>query len=187
MISLRLAISRAKNRFLGAFSEVRYLRRVESAKNEVIFSLQRENAELSRAKELLTLDLEQSKRGLEVMTEARMNMEREIDTIRGQIDTVREISQREIHTLKQTVDWMSLECGRRQVFGTAPQAARPVEEDSAPAGGKMTARMLSRELTAKFMAEAEEYAKRGDAPPANGPKYSSTQRFSTTSFAVNGG
>lgn len=191
MNPIRLFFLRLKFRFLGRFREVQLARTAEDRFREHLraaekerFEAVRELATVKSENERLKLALEEKQHALVIVTEARMNAERTNEVVRGQLTTLQEVSERELHTMKQTVDWMSLETGHRQIFGTSPQFTKPQEDETAAPPTKISARMASRVLTQQFYEEA---LRRGQKPPENGAEYSSTQQFSTNSVAVAGG
>lgn len=189
-MTIRLYLARLKSRFLGRFAEVRSLRtieaRMEAALREAHAATYAEKWNKDTALgeiERLNLALEEKTRGLAVMTDARLNADRAAEVLRGQIDTLREMSEREIASMKQVVDCFALQAIGRQVHGTAPQGIRPMEAEAAPKVAGVTARQASRVLTEQFFAEA---MKRGQQPPPNGAEYPSTQQYSTESVATIG-
>ena len=170
-MSIQSAVRRVIYRFLGLFPEVRAGRAVLNAKNRDIDALESENRSLRAS-------LSDREHALEIMTEARLNADRMVEGIRAQLDALREISEREILSVKQTADWISLECGHRQIFGTAPRLERAPEPENAAPPAPVTARMASRMLTEQFFREAMERAKANEPLPSSpGPEYSSAGRF----------
>ena len=181
-------------RFLGQFAEVRELRKLrteyESRVREVYAKelehrKQAEHAAIEQAK--AERELRDTERALEVMTEARLNADRAVEVIRGQMETLRETTEREIASMKQMVDWFGLEGRGRQVFGTAPLVVRPKEEgEQNQTSGSLRARQFVQQAGAdnlrsaradleRFMREAEQMQRNGSVPTA-GPEYSSTSR-----------
>ena len=170
-------------RFLNRFAEVRELRALQrdfeqraralSAK-ELEHRKHAEQADVARAK--VERELHDTQRGLELMTEARLNAERAVDVIRGQMDTLRETCDREIASMKQMVDWFGLEGRGRQVFGTAPLVVRPKDETVEAPPARISARHLVQQQTAEFLKEAEKRMAAQQPLPNNGAEYSSTSR-----------
>lgn len=179
-------------RFLGQFSEVRELRKLRREYETRVRGIYAKELEHRKAAEHAAIEqakaereLRDTERALEVMTEARMNADRAVEVIRGQMDTLREVSEREIQSIKQTVDFFALDVRGRQVFGTAPLVTKPREAESEQAVGSLRARQFIQRQAAenlqgaradleRLMAEAQErYSKTGSVPTA-GPEYSST-------------
>lgn len=173
-------------RLLDRFAEVRELRTLQRDFEQRARALsakelehrkhaeQAEQADVARAKS--ERELADTKRGLELMTEARLNAERAVDVIRGQMETLRDTCDREIASMKQMVDWFGLEGRGRQVFGTAPLTVRPKDETVEPPPARISARHLVQQQTAEFLREAEKRLAQQQTLPNNGAEYSSTSR-----------
>lgn len=169
-MTLRLHLRRLHYRFLGLFREVRTLRTMEAKKNAeiqrhyaVIAEQRVEREERTTERLRLAGQLEETKRGLVVMTEARLNADRQIELLRGILEGNSEISAREIASMKQMVDCFSLQAMGRQVFGTAPLIVRAKEEESAANPRGMSIRDAQRQQLQEFYEEAR---LRGQTPPA---------------------
>lgn len=177
-MTIRLHLRRLLYRFLGLFREVRELRTIEERKNA---ALQRAHAEIMDARTArksvevenanLAAQLDETRRGLTVMTESRLNADRQIELLRGILEGNSEISAREIASMKQMVDCFSLQAMGRQVFGTAPLVVRAKEEEGAGTPRGMTIRDVQRQQKQAFLDEV--YA-RGMRPPEQ-VEYSSKQ------------
>lgn len=181
-LRFRLWLKSLHYRLLGRFAEVRELRKTQRefeqrARDFYIKELecrkQVEKAELERAKAIH--ETADTKRALELMTEARLNADRAVDVIRGQMETLRETCDRENASMKQMVDWFGLEGRGRQVFGTAPLVTRPKDEQAdQPGPQRILGRHLVQQQTQEFLRQAEEFIKKGQSLPNEGPEYSST-------------
>jgi hypothetical protein len=123
--------------------------------------------------------IDELRHGLKVMSEARLNADRYGDVLRGELQGIREISQREIESMKQMVDCFALQSVGRQVFGLAPLNVRPRDPNAEPPTERKTARQVVSEQTQKFHEQYE--AMRAASPPVR-TEYSS--RFSETDKAV---
>lgn len=175
-MTIRLHLRRWQFKFLGLFREVRELRSMESRKDASLTECHRDirhgevlikSAEIELAH--LNAQLEETKRGLATMTESRLNADRQIELLRGELNGIREISAREIHGMQQTVDCFALQTIGRQVFGTAPLTVRAKEEDEPASPRGMSIRDAQRRELQAFYDEVE---KRGMTPPPQ-PEYSS--------------
>lgn len=178
-MTIRLHLRRLQSRFLGLFAEVRSLRTMELRKNEVLYQMNAESmlekaALRDKAAELTRVEacLAETKRELLMMSEARGNADRMIELLRGELNGIREISEREILGMRQTVDCLALQSIGRQVFGTAPQMVKAKEPDSDNSRSSMSIREAQRAQIQEFM---EEVQRRGHMEPPAQPEYSSRQ------------
>lgn len=138
------------------------------AKSNYIEGLERTLKEYYRdleEKEAKVRDLE---RALEVMTEARLNANREVEILRGIVETMKEVNAREVAGLRATIDWFGLESRNRSMFSIREQKEQEIEESP-----YVPVRRTIRDMTAKFFAEAMEKGIGADDSPVSGPIYSS--------------
>jgi hypothetical protein len=154
-VTIRLHLRRLGYRFLGLFREVHTLRGIESSLNVKIHDQDRELRENRARIEGMSLELAECRRGLQVMTDARLNADRMVDLLRGELQGIREISQREIEGVRQIADCMALQALGRQVFGSAPQLIRPREDKSERDPRPITGRQAVSLGREQFIAEVE--------------------------------
>lgn len=191
-IKIELWFRRQLSRFLGWFPEVRRLRTLQAGFNdrcqehfaeELKSRKAAEQAEIAKNRTLH--ELEEMKRALSLMTEARLQADRAVEVLRGQMASLQECTEREIANMKQMVDWFGLEGRGRQVFGTAPlqNRATSTEEVQPQVGlrGRQAVEILTRESFQKTKHDLEEFYKAaqkasasGEPLPNGGPEYSST-------------
>jgi hypothetical protein len=182
-MKLRLWLRQQRYRLLNRFAEVRELRKLRTdfelrCREVYAKELEQRNhaahADIERAK--AERQLADANRALEVMTEARLNSDRAVDVLRGQLEVMAATHASEILRMQQMTDWFGLEGRGRQVFGTAPLATKPKETDDSPGPGKILGRHVVQQQTAAFIQQAEEMMKKGVPLPNGGPEYSSTSR-----------
>jgi hypothetical protein len=178
MKRLRLFKQRCIASFLGRFAEVEFLRALERDHRQVLQEEARLTGEAKEQARNAASALLEAKRALDVMTEARLNADRAVEVLRGQLNELRLASEREVGGLKQVIDWLSIEMRDRQIFGTAPE--KPEQQNKVEQAQQTTAPLtrggMSRLMAEEFEREAQRiYNERGDVPlPENGPEFSST-------------
>ncbi len=175
-MTIRLHLRRWQFKFLGLFREVRALRLMEARGGEI---LRLRNAEILEGKgalksqeieySMLYAKSEETTRGLAIMTESRLNADRQIELLRGILQGNSEIAAREVAGMKQTVDCFALQVLGRQVYGTAPLAVRVKEPETETARG-IPVREAQRQGTQEFFEEA---IRRSKMEPPPQPEYSS--------------
>ncbi len=191
-MTLRLHFRRLKSRFLGRFAEVRDLRAMESRKNAIIdemrleaHKVKEENRSLATANHANLAQIEELRRGMAVTLEARVNADRHVDVLRGELAGIREISEREITGMRQMVDALAPNAIGRQVFGTAPLVMRSREPESDPQPVRISAREAAKQQTEQFFRNFEAVnAAKGQSAQAGG-QGGYGQQFSDTDKAVN--
>lgn len=195
MRRLRFWLNGQLYRFLGTFKEVRDLRalREEFEQRQRALSIKElEHRKAAEQHDILRAKAEHkladTKRALEVMTEARLNADRAVEVLRGQMQTLSDTIEHERASMKQMVDFFGLQSCGRQIFGTAPLSIRPKDEgELTQPQGRVLGRHLVQQQTVenfhsaradaeRFMKEAEDYLKNKQPLPNNGPEYSSTSK-----------
>lgn len=191
-MTIRVHFRRLKLRFLGLFAEVRWLREVEARKNTIIdelradlFKAKDDNRSLATANQHNLAQIEELRRGIAVTTEARLNADRHADILRGELQGIREISEREVAGMRQTVDAFSLQSLGRQVFGTAPLLVRTRDAEEGTQPTKITARQAQAAGTSEFYRQVDAMrAQQAQNPSDIVGAWPLRERFSTTDKAV---
>lgn len=157
-------IERLIARFLGIFPEVRRLRK---GQDDVRIARASATVEMDRA-ERIALNLRDTTRALEIMTEARLNVDRSFEFLKGEVEALKGAHLREVDNLKRTIDAFAPSAIGRTVYGLAPEP-KPMAVEPQPQGS-ITRRSSNAEALAKFHQDAAQRvaARQGLDPNPNG-------------------
>lgn len=124
--------------------------------------------EKERVVSKLEMELKERERENAVLLESRLNLEREVEILRGQMEMMKDIQEREIMSMKGMVDWFGLECRGREVYGVAPQPKirEGAKEDEGL--GRMAGKALRSQAAQQFMSELHALAQRKSEMEKNG-------------------
>lgn len=165
-------IQRLIARFLGIFPEVRHLREQSDRNFAAVEAMQRAHNtrrdEWDATTERISLKLHDTERALSIMTEARLNVDRSFEFLKGEVEALKEAHSREVDGLKRTIDAFAPSAIGRTVFGLAPEP-KPMAIEPQPQGS-VTRRTSNAEALAKFYEEAAQRvaARQGLHPNPNG-------------------
>lgn len=173
MTLLRFWRERITYRFLGNFSEVRMLRGIEAKMKDALSAERTDHSttkaalrESDRSASLLEGKLDETTAGLEVMTDARLNLDKSHEFLRGELDALKQAHASEVDGLKRVIDYFAPMLGSRTIFGLAPGAPAVAPEQLQPMGAR-TRRSTNQEAIQEFYREAEEYYKKAGSLPPN--------------------
>lgn len=135
---------------------------------KAVVRFESESAEGVAEMERLSLKLRDTERALEIMTDARLNLDKSHEFLKGELEALKQAHVQEVLGLHKMIDAFSPSAIGRTVFGLAPEPKAPMEE--VPAQGARTRRTTQREALEMFMAEANQRAqsKAGLDPNPNG-------------------